>query len=50
MADAFETAQALDVEMDHLAGPLALVADHRRLGFKQGQTVEAEPAQHKADR
>ncbi len=50
MADALEAAQALDVEIDHLAGPLAFVADHRRTGIKEGQTVEAEPSQHQGDR
>jgi hypothetical protein len=49
VADALETAELLDVDVDQLAGVLALVAPDR-LGRLEGlELVEREPAQDAAD-
>ncbi len=45
-----EPAQLLDVEVDHLAGAAALVADDRRPGVQQGEAAKAQPAQDQAHR
>ena len=50
VADAVDPAELLDVDVDQLAGPLALVADDRGLGLEGGEAAEAEPAQHQARR
>jgi hypothetical protein len=49
MADAVDPPELLGVEMDQLARPLTLVADHRRLGLERGPPPEAAAAQHEAD-
>ena len=50
VADAVDPAELLDVQVDHLAGRGALVADHRRLGLQRRQPAEAQPAQHQPHR
>ena len=49
VADAVDAAELLGVDMDQLAGPGALVAHRRRLGFQRGEPAETEPAQHRPD-
>jgi hypothetical protein len=49
MADALDAPELLDVEMDQLARVLALVADHRGLGFERREAAEPAPAQDRAD-
>jgi hypothetical protein len=44
VADAVDAAELLDVDMDQLARPLALVADHRRLRLERGEPSEPETA------
>jgi hypothetical protein len=45
-----DTPKLLGIEMDQLAGPLALVAYHRRPRGENGQLAQTEPAQDRADR
>ena len=42
-------AQLLDVEVDHLAWLLPLVADDGRLGIEHGKAAKAQPPQDRAD-
>ena len=44
MADAFEAAELLDVDVDQLAGMLALVTAHRLGRLQGGEPIEAEDA------
>ena len=46
VTDAFEAAETLDVEMDHLARPLAFIADYGQPGFEQVQAIETQSPQH----
>jgi hypothetical protein len=48
VADRRNPPELLAVEMDHLAGPRAFVAHHRRLGVERGQLAQPEPAQHRS--
>src|SRR5438067_8891757 len=50
MPDPGDTPKLLGIEMDQLAGPLALVSYHRRLRVERGQLAQTEPAQDRADR
>jgi len=50
MAGAHDPAQALHVEMDHIAGMLVFVANHRRRRIERAQTVQSGTAQDAADR
>ncbi|WP_421934362.1 hypothetical protein [Phenylobacterium sp.] len=50
MAFDVEAAELLDVQVDHLAGREALVADHHRLRIEVRQLAQAKPAQHRAHR
>src|SRR5260370_4340496 len=50
MPDPRDTPKLLGVEMDQLAGPLALIAHRHRLRVERGQLAQAEPAQDRADR
>src|SRR4051812_3841884 len=50
VADAVDPAELLDVDVDQLAGVLALVTDDRGLGLKGGEAVEPEPTQCQAHR
>src|SRR4051812_10968507 len=50
MADAVEAAELFDIDVDQFAGMLALVAAHRRRGFKRLDAVEAEAPEDAADR
>src|SRR5208282_3209679 len=45
-----DTAELLDIDMDQLAWPLALVAHRRRFGFERRQPAQPEAAQDLADR
>src|SRR5436190_1079821 len=45
MPDPGDTPKLLGIEMDQLAGPLALVSYHRRLRVERGQLAQTEPAQ-----
>ena len=49
MADALEAAELLDVDVDQLAGMLALVAAHRLGRLQGGEAVEAEALEDAAD-
>ena len=49
MADAVDSAEVLDVNMDQLTGPLALIADDLGLGVEAGEAAKAASAQGKAD-
>jgi hypothetical protein len=49
VADAVEAAQLLDVEMDHVAGVVALVAACRGLGFDILHAAEPRRSEHAAD-
>lgn len=49
VANAVDLAQGLNIEMKHLTGSLAFVADHRGLGLQAVQPVQAETTQHKPD-
>src|SRR5450631_2206750 len=49
MAGLGDTAQFLDVQMEHVAGPLVLVTLHRLAGFQIAHAAELEPAQDAAD-
>ena len=48
--DPGDTPELFAVEMDQLAGPLALVAHNHRLWFERRQLAQAEPAQDRAHR
>ena len=48
MADAVDPAELLDVDVDQLARPLALVADDLGLGLERRQPAEPVPAQDQA--
>ena len=48
VADAVDPAELLDVEVDQLAGPLALVADDLGLGVEGAEPAEAAAAQDQA--
>src|SRR5258708_3075640 len=48
VTDPVEAAELLDIEMDHLAGVLALVTDHRRRRLQIPYTAEAETLEHPA--
>src|SRR5436853_3482812 len=50
MADPVEAAELFDIDVDQFAGMLALVAAHRRGGFKRLDAVEAEAPEDAADR
>src|SRR5579862_4194226 len=49
MADAVDSAELLDVEVDHLAGPLALIAAYRLGWFQSPDLVEPQPVQDATD-
>src|SRR5258707_2861730 len=49
MADLVEFAELFDVDVDHLAGLLALVAARRLGRFQGAQLVEAQALEHAAD-
>jgi len=49
MADAVEAAEFLDIEMDDLAGLVALVAWARVLLFEAGEQTEATPPEYARD-
>src|SRR3954467_15497089 len=50
MADPVEAAELFDIDVDQFAGMFALVAAHRRGGFKRLDAVEAEAPEDAADR
>jgi hypothetical protein len=50
VANPVEAAELLDIEVDHLAGVLALVADHRRGRFEGAELVQPKPEEDPADR
>src|SRR4051794_21771999 len=50
MADPVEAAELFDIDVDQFAGMLALVAAHRRRGFKRLDAGEAEAPEDAADR
>src|SRR5690348_2553225 len=50
VADALDAAEFLDVDMDELAGFVALIADDLRLGHQGRQPAEPVAAQHAPDR
>lgn len=50
MADALEAAELLDVDVDQLAGMLALVTADRLGRLQGGDAIEAEPPEDAADR
>src|SRR3954465_12382767 len=50
MADAVEAAELFDIDVDQFAGMFALVAAHRRGGFKRLDPAEAEAPEDAADR
>ena len=45
VADPVDPPQGLDIDVDQLARPFPLVADHRWPGLEQGQPVKAGPPQ-----
>jgi hypothetical protein len=45
VAHAIDPAQALDIDVDHLARASLLIADHRRPGLQAIQPVQAQPPQ-----
>jgi hypothetical protein len=45
MADLIELSEFLDVDVDHLARPFALVAAHRLGRLQRAQLVDAQPLQ-----
>ena len=49
VADALEAAELLDVDVDQLAGMLALVAAHRLGRLQRREPVETQPPQDAAD-
>jgi hypothetical protein len=49
VADAIDTAELLDVDMNQLAGPLALIADDLAGRLEGGEPAEAEAAECDAD-
>jgi hypothetical protein len=49
MADRLETTELFDVEMDELAGALALIAAHWLGRLQAGEAMEAEALQDPAD-
>ena len=49
MTDAVEFTQLLDVHVDHLAGPVSLIADHRLDGLQIRPAVQAMTYQDTAD-
>jgi hypothetical protein len=49
VADAFDPAELLGVDVEQLAGTGALLADHGRPGLEGGEAAEAEAPQHQAD-
>ena len=44
-----EPGQLFDVDMDHVAGPLPLVAPHRRLGFQILEPSQPQGVHHPSD-
>ena len=50
MADLVELAELFDVDVDQLAGMLALVTSHRLGRLKRAQSVEAQPTKDAAHR
>ncbi len=50
MADPLDAPELLAIDMDQLAGPLALIAHHHRLRFERGELAQAQAAQNGADR
>jgi hypothetical protein len=50
VADAVDAAELFGIDVDQLAGTLALVADCRRLRVEMAQATQPEPAQHHANR
>lgn len=46
MAGTVETPEFLDIQVQHLAGRVVLVALNRRGGFKAGEQVQSGPHQH----
>ncbi len=49
MADTLEAGQLFDVDMDHVAGALPLVAPHRRLGIKVLESTQRQGVHHPPD-
>lgn len=49
MADAIHPPKLFDVEMDHFARSLTLVAAHRFIGFQGRQFVQTKPPQNATD-
>ena len=49
VADAIDPAELLDVDVDHLARMLALVAAHRFAGLQRLDPVEPDPLEDTAD-
>ncbi len=49
MADSVEFAELFDVDVDELAGMLALVAAHRLGGLESAELVQAQAPQNPAD-
>ena len=49
MSNPAEAPEFLGVEVQELARPIALVADHRRLGFETAEPLEPEALQHGRD-
>ena len=49
MADPLDAPQSFRVQVQELAGTLALVAAHQRAGLKGAKALESEPYQHRRD-
>ncbi|MEP3300106.1 MAG: hypothetical protein ABJO27_27080 [Pseudoruegeria sp.] len=50
MSGALEPPEFLDVQMQELARVLALIATHRRLGIKAGETAKTKAGQPSGNR
>src|SRR6266436_2664561 len=50
MPDPLDAPELLAVDMDQLAGPLALIAHHHGFGFEGGELAQAQAAQNGTDR